>query len=359
MLLSGKSRNTHYIMSLLPFLHRVSAREDLSAQDALKAMTCIFDGQSTTPQVAAFLVALRMKGETADELLGFAQAMRARVERVDCGLNGERLVDTCGTGGEGFSTFNISTIAAFVAAGAGARVAKHGNRSLASLCGSADVLEALGVRIQTSPGQMAAAIRETGIGFMFAPALHPAMKHAQPARIELKMRTVFNLLGPLTNPAGADSQLIGAPSEHAAKLMAGALAGLGTEHSFVVYGRDGLDEVSTVGETVAYEIRGSHVDVHVWSPEDFGVPRASIEHLAGGDREANSGIVREVLAGNAGPRRDIVLVNAACALVAADLARDLKDGVQMAADAIDSGRARRSLDALAEFSLHSGTIGAS
>ena len=346
-------------MSLLPFLHRVSARENLSADDAFDAMGAIFEGQASTPQVAAFLIALRMKGETSDEILGFARAMRSRVEVVDCGLDRERLIDTCGTGGEGFSTFNISTIAAFVAAGAGVRVAKHGNRSLSSQCGSADVLEALGIRVQTSPLRMAAAVREVGIGFMFAPLLHPAMKHAQPARLELKMRTVFNLLGPLTNPAGAQSQLIGAPSENAAKLMAGALSGLGTDHSFVVYGRDGLDEVSTVGETVAYEIRGKDIRQHIWNPPDFGVPAAKIQDLAGGDPEWNGAIVREILAGKPGPRRDIVLVNAACALVAADRASDLKTGVAMAADSIDSGKARRSLEALIEFSLHDGTKSAS
>ena len=247
------------------------------------------------------------------------------------------------------STFNISTIAAFVVAGAGVRVAKHGNRSISSICGSADVLEALGVRIQATPAGVAAAIQETGIGFLFAPGFHPAMKHAQPARLELKMRTVFNLLGPLTNPAGAASQLIGAPSERAADLMAHALACLGTRHSYVVHGLDGLDEISTTGPTLVYEVTGSAVRKHLWTPGDFGVKRATLQELAGGDAMTNAGIARAVLEGEPGPARDIVLANSAAALVAAGRASDLHGGVQIAAESIDSGAAADRLARLVRF----------
>ena len=336
---------------LLPYLHRVAAREDLSAADARNAMLAILGGDATVAQVAAFLVALRMKGETAAELTGFARAMREKSHRVDAALNSEPLLDTCGTGGDGACTFNISTVAAFVTAGAGVRVAKHGNRSISSRCGSADLLEALGVRILPDPALAAEAIRKIGIGFLFAPAHHPAMKHAQPARLELKMRTVFNLLGPLTNPAGAQRQLIGAPSEEAAELMAGALAELGTERTFVVHGDGGLDEVSTIGLTMAFEVAGGAVSRQAWMPEDFGVPRASLEDLRGGDLARNVEIANAVLHGEEGPQRDIVLANAAAALVAAGRAETLRKGVVLAAESIDSGAAREKLRMLAEFGI--------
>ncbi|HTP86263.1 MAG TPA: anthranilate phosphoribosyltransferase [Bryobacteraceae bacterium] len=331
---------------LVPYLHRVAARENLSAAEAHAAMLGILSGEATVTLVAAFLVALRMKGETAAELTGFARAMREKSHRVHVALEGEPLLDTCGTGADGAHTFNISTIAAFVAAGASVRVAKHGNRSISSRCGSADLLEALGVGIG---GDVAEAIRTVGIGFMFAPAHHPAMKHAQPARLELKMRTVFNLLGPLTNPAGAQRQLIGAPSVEAAELMAGALAELGTERSFVVHGAGGLDEVSTAGETLAFEVAGGAVARHMWVPEDFGVPQASLSDIAGGDAARNAEIARAVLDGAKGPQRDIVLVNAAAALVAAGRAASLREGVELAAESIGSRAARGRLEALAAF----------
>src|SRR5581483_2662370 len=244
---------------LLPYLHKVAARENLSAEDARLAMLAILNGEATTAQIAAFLAALRTRGETAPELLGFARAMREKVEHVHACVDPMSLLDTCGTGGDGGSTFNISTIAAFVVAGAGVCVAKHGNRSMTAQCGSADLLEELGINIAVSAEEAGRAIREIGIGFLFAPAFHPAMKYAQPARAELKMRTVFNLLGPLTNPAGAKRQLIGAPSLHAAELMANALAGLAPERAFVVHGTDGLDEVTTTGATSVFEVRGDRV----------------------------------------------------------------------------------------------------
>jgi anthranilate phosphoribosyltransferase len=334
---------------LLPYLHRVAARENLSSEDARQAMLAILSGEASTPQIAAFLVGLRTKGETADELLGFARAMREKAARVDAGVDSGPLLDTCGTGGDGGSTFNISTIAAFVVAGAGVRVAKHGNRSLSSTCGSADILEALGVDISISPEQVGRSIREVGIGFLFAPLFHPAMKHAQPARLELKMRTVFNLLGPLTNPAGATRQLIGAPSIQAAELMAQALAGLSPERAFVVHGSDGIDEVTTTGQTIVYEVTRENVRRLSWNPTDFGVEQANPSDLVGGDRVENREIAAAILHSEPGPRRDIVLVNAAAALVAAGLVRDLRDGMQRAAKAVDSGAAWKKVEHLAAF----------
>ena len=330
-------------MSLLPFLHRVASGENLSAEEAHAAMSVLLEGGASDAQIAGFLVALRMKGETAPELAGFARAMRERVIFVDAGAD---VIDTCGTGGDGPNTFNISTAAALVMAGAGARVAKHGNRSISSQCGSADVLEALGVRISIAPAEAAQAVREIGIGFLFAPNLHPAMRHAQPVRRELKMRTVFNLLGPLANPARARAQLIGAPSPRAAQLMAEALAELGTDHAFVVHGHDGLDEITTTGPTDVFEIWTGRVEKHLWMPADFHVRRASLGELVGGDRDCNAQITRQILAGATGPHRDIALVNAAAGLVAAGLVPDLNAGMTAAAAAIDSGAAAEKLAAL-------------
>jgi anthranilate phosphoribosyltransferase len=336
---------------LLQFLHRVTERRDLTPAEARQAMLAILSGDVSTPQIAAFLVALRMKGETAGELLGFARAMREKSEHVDAGAP---LLDTCGTGGDAAGTFNISTVAAFVVAGAGVRVAKHGNRSttMGSQCGSAEVLETLGIAMAMPPQRAAQAIREVGIGFLFAPLMHPAMKHAHPARLELKMRTVFNLLGPLTNPAGATRQLIGAPSEHAAGLVAHALAGLRPERAFVVHGSDGLDEVTTTGPTAVFEVCGDAVNRLTWTPSDFGVRQTTIDELQGGDRHINCRIACEVLGGAGGPHRDIVLVNAAAALLAAGRAADLKDGVRVAESSIDSGSAWGKVEGLRKFSVN-------
>ena len=334
---------------LLSFLHRVAAREDLSASEAREAMLAILEGESTTTQIAAFLVALRMKGETAEELLGFAQAMREKSTRVQVAAGSEPLVDTCGTGGDGAKTFNISTIAAFVVAGAGVRVAKHGNRSLAGECGSADLLEEFGVRLLATPESIACAISTVGIGFMFAPAFHPAMKYAQPARQELRMRTVFNLLGPLANPAGVSRQLIGAPSLGAAELMANALASLGAERAFVVYGSDGLDEVTTTGSTEVFEVCHGQVQRFSWHPADFGVKTARREQIAGGDRAFNRSIAESMLKGERGAQRDIVLVNAAAALLAAGVAADVREAFARAEESLDSGAAAHKLETLAKF----------
>src|SRR3954471_13566784 len=336
-------------MSLLPFIERIVERQSLSAADAEAAMQTILNGEATHPQIAAFLTALRMKGETSVELAGFARAMRRMAAPVEVGLNGAVLIDTCGTGGDRSDTFNISTLAAFVVAGAGVHVAKHGNRSISSKCGSADLLDAMGINITLTPEESARAIREVGIGFLFAPAVHTAMRHAQPVRVELKMRTVFNLLGPLTNPAGATAQLVGAPSERAAELMAGALAELGLRRGFVVHGSDGLDEITTTGPTLAFEIRDGQVERRTLEPADFGLATADPAALKGGDPAQNLEIAYAVLGGAHGPPRDIVLANAAAALVAAGHVEVLLEGVALAAMSIDSGAARRKAQALAEF----------
>ncbi len=333
-------------MSLLPFLHRVAAGEHLTPEDARQAMSVLLEGEASEPLVAAFLVALKMKGETADELAGFARAMRERVIPVDAG---DEVIDTCGTGGDGHGTFNISTLAALVMAGAGARVAKHGNRSISNTgAGSAEVMQALGVRFAMTPDEAARAVREIGLAFLFAPNLHPAMKYAQPVRRELKMRTVFNLLGPLANPARAQVQVIGAPSPGAAQIMAEALARLGTRRSFIVHGHDGLDEISTTAPTDVYDVCGARVARYLWTPEQFGVRRARLEDLKGGDASRNAEIARQVLDGASGPERDIVLVNAAAGLIAAGLARDFGAAMTLAARSIDSGQARARLDQLRE-----------
>ncbi|MCC6391073.1 MAG: anthranilate phosphoribosyltransferase [Bryobacterales bacterium] len=333
-------------MSIVPFLHRVVAREDLTVEEAREAMLSILSGESTNAQIAAFVTALRMKGETGAEILGFARAMGEKGRKVEVGLGAEPLIDTCGTGGDGGGTFNISTIAAFVVAGAGARVAKHGNRSLSSQCGSADLLEELGLPVEVPLEVTARAIREVGIGFLFAPALHPAMRYAQPVRGELKMRTAFNLLGPLCNPAGATAQLIGAPSMRSAELMAEALSGLGIGRAWVVHGADGLDEITTTTGTHVFEVRESRIRRMTVTPEDFGVRRVRADEIRGGDRAANAAIARSVLRGDRGPQRDIVVVNAAAALLVAGAASSLEEAVAQAEKSIDERAAFASLSRL-------------
>ncbi|MEN6603040.1 MAG: anthranilate phosphoribosyltransferase [Bryobacteraceae bacterium] len=327
-------------------MHRIVRRENLPENDARSAMAVVLAGEATTPQIVAFLVALVMKGETVDEVVGFARAMRAAANKVDAGPGEGPLLDTCGTGGDCASTFNISTIAAFVVAGAGGRVAKHGNRSISSRCGSADLLEALGVKVGLSAEESGLAIHELGIGFLFAPALHPAMRYAQPARLELKMRTVFNLLGPLANPANASAQLVGAPSVPAAELIAEVLARLGLERGFVVHGSDGLDEITTTGPTLALEITRGAIVHHTLTPDDFGVPQGTPADLRGGEPALNAEIARAVLSGAAGPQRNVVLVNSSAALVAIGRARSFREGAALAAESIDSGAAMTKLNAL-------------
>lgn len=340
--------NPHHNMAFLPYLHRVAEGGILTRDEAYEAMSAILEGDVTTAQIAGLLVAIKMRGEVAEEIVGFAKAMRARSVRVT-GLEDLPMIDTCGTGGDGVGTFNISTIAAFVIAGAGVHVAKHGNRSASGTFGSADLLEALGAKIDKTPEQIGRDIREKRIGFLFAPAHHPALMHARAARTELKMRTVFNLLGPLTNPAGAQRQVIGAPSEMSARLVAEALVELGTERAFVVHSVDGLDEISTTGSTIVFEVRGGgEVVRHLWEPSDFGVSRTRLSTLIPFGREENVSIAKAVLRGESGPRRDIVLVNAAAALVLADRAKDFRGAMVLAGESIDSGAAAGRLEALRE-----------
>ncbi len=345
-----------YIMSLLPFIGRIVERENLNAEEAEAAMRVILEGRASAIQIAAFLTAMRMKGPAVAELVGLARAMRQMAAKVQPDLPvGQPLLDTCGTGGDGAGTFNISTLAAFVAAGAGVHVAKHGNRSISnSAAGSADLLESLGIEIALAPAQTARAIRELGIGFLFAPAVHTAMRHAQPVRADLKLRTVFNLLGPLTNPAGADAQLVGAPDAGAAELLAGALAALGLRRGFVVHGSDGLDEITTTGRTLAFEIADGAVKRRTLEPADFGVPVATSEQLKGGDAARNLEIAKAVLGGAPGAARDIVIANSSAALVAAGVAASWLEGAAMAARSIDSGAAWGRVEALAAFSREVG-----
>jgi anthranilate phosphoribosyltransferase len=334
-------------------------RRDLSRIEAAAAMEAIMSGAATNAQIAAFLTALRMKGETVEELIGFAQVMRQKVVRIRTradevaaltGTDREMLIDTCGTGGDATGTFNVSTATAFVVAGAGLKVAKHGNRSVSSLCGSADVVEALGINLELTPQQVSRCVDEAGIGFLYAPLLHTAMKHVMPARREMGVRTVFNMLGPLTNPAGANAQIIGVYAAALTEPLARVLAELGTLRAFVVHGSDNLDEISNTGESRVSEVREGRVRTFTVRPEDFGLPRATIKDLQGGDREQNAQIIHAVLDGEPGPRRDIVVMNAAAALVAGAKARDLKEGVGLAAQSIDSGAARRRLDGLVALS---------
>lgn len=337
-------------MTFLSYLHRVCAATSLTSDEAEQAMNCILNAEASTPQIAAFLVALRMKRETSDELLGFARAMRARAVQVPVGSSGP-LLDTCGTGGDGACTFNISTTVAFVAAGAGVRVAKHGNRSLSSQCGSADILEVLGVNVGLGAQRVGECIDACGIGFLFAPLIHPAMKQAQPARQELKMRTAFNLLGPLTNPAGATAQLAGAPSNGAAQLMAEVLAKLGVPRALVVHGRDGLDEISTTGPTECWEVRDGRVRSFRFHPKEVGLSCVSMEELRGGDRHRNAEITKRVLKGERGAAREIVLVNSAAALRTAGAVDTWEEGMAKAAESIDSGAALEKLGRLVEMSV--------
>lgn len=334
-------------MSIKDAIARVSAGESLEADEASEAMEEIVQGRATPSQIAALAVALRMKGETAKEIAGLARVMRR--ESVKVAVQGE-VLDTCGTGGDGCSTFNISTVAAFVASGAGARVAKHGNRAFTSFCGSADVLEALGIAIDLQPSEVARCVDEVGIGFMFAPLYHPAMKHAALPRREIGIRTVFNVLGPLTNPAGASTQLLGVPSADLAPIMGEVLGMLGSRRALVVHGSDGLDEITLGGPTEVVELfEGRHRTFAV-DPEEFGLGRSSVSELAGGTATQNAAIAEAVLGGEEGPRRDVVLMNAGAALYAAGKVDTIARGVEAARESIDSGAAAGKLASLRAMS---------
>ena len=320
----------------------------LSFEQAASVMEEIMNGEVTPAQFGAFVTALRIKGETVDEIAGLASVMRARATPV---VATPPLVDTCGTGGDGSSTLNISTAAAFIAAGSGLRVAKHGNRAMSSQCGSADVLEALGVKIDLGAEAVAECLAKVGIGFMFAPIFHPAMKHAAAPRREIGIRTVFNILGPLTNPARAESQVIGVPSEEVGEKIAHVLHRLGSKHALVVHGLDGLDEISISGKSLVWEVNEHEVlPPYEVSPRYFGFREANLTEIKGGTPENSAQMLRRVLEGEKGAKRDVVVMNAAAALVAGNRTPDLKEGARIAEEVIDSGQALNKVDELVRLS---------
>lgn len=330
-------------------LNKFLEGDHLLRAEAAAVMDLIMSGEVTPAQMAAFLVAIRFKGETVEEIAGFAETMRSKSTKVT--TTRRPLVDTCGTGGDRAGTFNISTTAAFVVAGAGIAVAKHGNRSASSLCGSADVLEELGINVNATPEQVGHCIDEIGIGFLFARTLHTAMKHVGPVRQELKIRTVFNFLGPLTNPAGADGQVIGVPDPNLGDKLAEVLTLLGTRRAFVVSGSDGLDEFTLTGPTHVAESHHGTVKKYEITPETAGLQRATRDDLLGGDADINAVILRDVLSGKTGPHRDIVLLNAAAGILAShDNEADWRGAVEKARESIDSGAALAKLEALVDYS---------
>ncbi len=329
-------------------LHTIADGKDLSREEAREAMRVLMSGDASPTQFGALLMGMRLKGPTDAEVAGFAEVMRENSVPVPTRRDG--LVDTCGTGGDACETFNISTVTAFVVAGAGVPVAKHGSRAVSSACGSSDVLAALGVNTDASPEAVGRCIDEAGIGFLFAVRLHPAMKHAAAPRAELGMRTVFNLLGPLTNPAGARRQVVGVYGPEAVPLAAGALARLGCDRALVVHGLCGLDEVSTVGPTCLAWVENGEYECRTVTPSDFGLPEARTEDLRGGPPAASARIVRDILAGDEGPKADIVLANAACAIVAAGVTDDLEEAMERARASVASGAAAEKLEELRALS---------
>jgi len=335
-------------MDMPSAIRAVAERRDLSAAEMTEVMRAVMTGHATPAQIGGFLVGLRMKGETVEEIAAAAQVMRELVSRVE--ISGPHLVDTCGTGGDARGTFNVSTCSAFVAAAAGAQVAKHGNRSVSSRCGSADVLEAAGVNLNLTPAQVALCVQRIGVGFMFAPIHHGAMKHAIGPRREMGVRTIFNLLGPLTNPAGAPNQLIGVFSEQWLEPLARVLARLGSRHVLVVHGEDGVDEISIGAPTHAAELKDGAVRRQTFTPERFGLQRADIAALVVKDAAESLKMMRAVLADTPGPARDIVLLNAGAAIYAAGLAESVERGLEMARAAIAGGVAQRKLEALVTMS---------
>ncbi len=325
--------------------------QSLSMEDAATVMAEIMEGEATPAQLGAFLTALSLKGETPEEMAGMARVMREKALHVT--VEGP-LVDTCGTGGDGKNSFNISTAAAFVAAGAGLKVAKHGNRAASGSCGSADVLEALGVKIDLPPEGVEQCINQVGMGFMFAPVFHPSMRHAAPVRREIGIRTVFNILGPLTNPAGAQSQLIGVAHAQLGKQMAEVLRLLGARRAIVAHGQDGLDELTLDGETQGWEVVGGQVRTWTISPEGAGLPSASLDQIRGGSKEENAATMRRIFQGASGPLRDVVLLNSAAVLLVGDEVEDIAQGVERAARVIDDGAALAKLESLVELSQRLG-----
>ncbi len=349
---------------LKDLIHKLVDGHDLSQGEMIDAMEAIMGGEATPAQMAAFLTALRIKGESVEEIAGAARVMREHatpirverraapvvtVDRDDINIDYETILDTCGTGGDATHTFNISTTTAFVVAAAGVRVAKHGNRAVSSRCGSADVLEALGVNLDVTPDQVEGCIREIGIGFLYAPLLHSAMRYVAPVRREMGIRTVFNILGPLTNPAGASRQVLGVYRRELTGTLARVLGSLGSERAMVVHGADGLDEVTITGPTYVAELRAGEVREYVVRPEDFGLASAPAEAIRGGNAQENAAIVRAVLDAQPGACRDVVLLNAGAALAVAGVCEDMQAGVRRAAEVVDSGQARDKLARLVEI----------
>lgn len=340
-------------MNITEAITRVVNGNNLSEAEMKSVMNQIMTGEATPVQIGSFLTGLRMKGETVDEITGAARVMRDKVTAIDSGVaitEGGILLDTCGTGGDGSGTFNVSTTSAFIVAGCGVTVAKHGNRSVSSSCGSADVLEAAGVNLSLNAHQVGDCIKKIGIGFLFAPSLHGAMKHAIGPRREIGIRTVFNILGPLTNPAGANVQVLGVFSKALTEPLAAVLAKLGSMRALVVHGEGNLDELTITGTTTISELKDSNVTTYTITPEDVGLGRADIADLQGGkDSGESASIMRAILAGESGPRRDMVLLNGGAALMAAGLTSDFAGGVALAAECIDSGKALQKLDELVAF----------
>jgi anthranilate phosphoribosyltransferase len=333
-------------------IEKLGRRGDLTSDEAANVMAVIMRGEATSAQIAGLLIGLAMKGERPEELVGFARTMRA--EAVQLTAPAGEVFDTCGTGGDRSGTFNISTAAALVVAACGVRVAKHGNRSVSSLCGSADVLDALGVRVGAPPELVERSLADAGIAFFFAPTFHPAMRHAAPARKELGVRTAFNLLGPLTNPARPSRQIVGVPRPELTELLARTLLLLGSTRAWVVHGADGLDELSTTGHTKVSECRDGAVQTFYVHPSDYGLPKSSVDALKGGDAVQNAQRIREVLGGTPGAARNVVLLNAGAALFVAGHRGSIQDGVTAAAEAIDSGKARLVLERLVTISQDGG-----
>jgi len=321
---------------------------DLKREEMIACMNEIMTGEATQAQIGSFITALRLKGETVEEITGAAMVMREKATKINISSD-EVIIDTCGTGGSATNTFNISTTVAFVVSGAGAKVAKHGNRGVSSLCGSADVIKALGVNIDIPPEKVQECIQNIGIGFLYAPLFHGAMKFAIGPRREIGIRTIFNILGPLTNPANATCQVLGVYNKDLTEKLANVLNNLGSRRALVVYGMDTLDEITITGNTKVSELKDKKVRTYYVKPQDFGMKQARLDDIKGGSIEENAGIVREVLEGEKGPRQDVVLMNAASALVVADKAKDFKEGIKIARESIESGMAKEKLEKLIEF----------
>ena len=338
------SKNISIIKEAIEYL---TAGKDLTESQSENVMEAIMEGQATSAQIAALLVSLRLKGETIEEITGFVKVMRKKATRINTKY--PVVVDTCGTGGDGANTFNISTTAAFVVAGAGAPVANHGNRSVSSKCGSADLLEALNVRIDLEPDQIESCLEETGIAFLFAPLMHSAMKHVAGPRREIGIRTVFNVLGPLTNPAGAKAQVLGVYNRELTTKLGGVLARLGTDHSFVIHGAQGVDEISLSGPAYVCEINNEKISEYTVDPEKYGLPKSPVKELFGGSPSENAAYTLSILHGERGPRTNAVLINAAFGMMASGLAKDLSEGLDLAAESISNGSALKKLQHLIRF----------